>query len=330
MPFAKDNLSGKAMGGTELMKYALEKRLDPALLDNFQIFVSRVHEELSENHVRILWLQDLAGDPESEHLANGGWVKFHKLVFSSQWQMRGYLERYNIPWSKCIVLPNCIEPIDFTMEDKKRDIIKLIYHTTPHRGLQILVPVFQKLQETYGDKIELDVYSSFKVYGWDQRDEPFQQLFDVCKNTPGINYYGSVSNEEIHNVLKKAHIYSYPNIWTETSCISLMEAMSAGLVCVHPNYGALPETAANWTHMYQWNENMSEHANMFYTVLRNSIEDLVNISDDEYNKKIMIQKAYVDVFYNWASRIHQWEALLGSLKDLPRSLPKPQFVYRTT
>ena len=329
MPFAKDSLSSNAMGGTEIMKFALQERLDSELLDNFQIFVSRVHEPLSDKHVRLLWLQDLAGDPESEHLHNRGWEKFHKLIFSSNYQMRGYIERYNIPWSKCVVLHNCITPIEFTKEQKNRDTIRLIYHTTPHRGLQILIPVFQKLAEKY-DNIELDVYSSFKVYGWDQRDEQFQQLFDECNNTPRINYHGSVSNPEIKEVLKSSHIYSYPNIWEETSCISLMEAMSAGLVCVHPNYGALPETAANWTHMYQWNEDMSAHANMFYSVLDGAINEIKSASEEDYFKKIMIQKAYADVFYNWDSRIVQWNSLLQSLKDLPRDLVKPTFVYRTT
>jgi len=329
MPFAKDSLSTNAMGGTELMKYALEKRLDTALLDKFQIFVSRVHEELSDKHVRILWCQDLAGDPESEHLQNRGWEKFHRIVFSSHWQMRGYLERYNIPWSKCVVLPNCIEPISFDLEQKKRDTIRLIYHTTPHRGLQILIPVFKKLREEF-DNIELDVYSSFNVYGWGQRDEPFQQLFDDCKSTVGINYYGSVSNPEIKEILKSKHIYAYPNIWQETSCISLMESMSAGLICVHPNYGALPETASNWTHMYQWNENINQHANIFYSVLRASIESISTMTDDEYHNKIMTQKAYADIFYNWANRISQWEAMLRSLENESPEMPKEQFVYRTT
>lgn len=326
--FAKDKYSGNAKGGTELMKMGLEKRLSPELLDNFQIFVSRVHEELSEKHIRILWLQDLAEDPENNHLANGGWNKFHKLICSSNWQMRGYIERYNIPWSKFIVIPNCIEPIDFTMEDKKRDTIRLVYHTTPHRGLQILVPVFNKLREKYNN-ITLDVYSSFSIYGWNERDKPFEELFEECRKSEGINYHGAIPNEEIHKVLKKMHIYSYPNIWMETSCISLMEAMSAGLTCVHPNYGALPETAANWTHMYQWHEELAGHANIFYSILDNVIKEMIEMDDESYEKKIMIQKSYADVFYNWNSRKIQWEALLNSLKDLPRELPKQQFVYRT-
>lgn len=329
--FAKDKYSGNARGGTELMKMGLEKRIDKDLLDNFQIFVSRVHEELSEKHVRILWLQDLAEDPENAHLKNGGWNKFHKLIFSSHWQMRGYIERYNIPWSKCVVLPNCITPIDITPELKKRDTIRMVYHTTPHRGLQILVPVFKKLKEDFPE-LTLDVYSSFKVYGWDDRDAPFKPLFDEIEKTEGITNHGAVSNEEIHEALKDKHIYSYPNIWMETSCISMMEAMSAGLVCVHPNFGALPETTANWTHMYQWHEDMNAHAGLFYNVLHNAIEELKAMDDEEYWNKIVTQKTYADIFYNWDSRAPQWRALLMSLKDEDRSLPKTSgqfFTYRS-
>ena len=328
MPFAKDKLSTNAMGGTELMKYKLEKLIDPALLDKFQIFVSRVHEKFSENHVRLYWMQDLADDPESEHLANDGWKNFSKLIFVSNWQMRAYMQKYNIPWSKCIVFHNCTDPIDFGMEQKNRETIRLIYHTTPHRGLQILVPVFKKLREEFKD-ITLDVYSSFKIYGWGERDEVFQTLFDECRNTEGINYHGSVPNSEIRETLKNMHIYAYPSIWEETSCISLMEAMSAGLICVHPNYGALAETGANWTNMYQWNEDMLSHANIFYSMLRASIEELKNISDEQYMNKIMMQKTYADVFYNWERRKIQWEGLLRSLENEPTELPKKEFIYRT-
>jgi glycosyltransferase involved in cell wall biosynthesis len=154
-------------------------------------------------------------------------------------------------------------------------------------------------------------------------------LFDECKRIVGINYHGSVSNEEIKKILKSKHIYAYPNIWQETSCISLMEAMSAGLVCVHPNYGALPETAANWTHMYQWDENMSQHANRFYSVLRASIEEIVGLTDEQYNNKIMTQKSYADIFYNWSTRISQWEAMLRSLENESTEMPKEHFIYRT-
>jgi UDP-glucose:(glucosyl)LPS alpha-1,2-glucosyltransferase len=328
MPFAKDKYSGNAMGGTEIMKVKLGQALPESLLDNFQIFVSRVHEELSDKHVRVLWLQDLAGDPESNHLANGGWAKFHKLVFSSYWQMRGFVEMYNIPWSKCIVIRNGIKPIDF--ETKDRSTIKLVYTPTPHRGLNILYPVFDKLSKEY-DNIELDVYSSFKLYGWDERDKPFEKLFEDLKAHPKINYHGTVPNDQLRDELAKAHIFAYPSIWQETSCICLMEAMSAGLICVHSSLGALPETSANWSNMYPFNENMQDHANMFYSVLKGTIEDVKNMDEDSYMSKIRAAKAYTDVFHNWDFIKMQWESLLQSLVNEPRAIAKtqgPMFEYR--
>ena len=316
MGIAQDSLSVNANGGTELMKRGLEARLDPELLKEFQIFVSRVEEELDETKIRILWLHDLPGDPASEHLKDGGWKKFHKLVFASNWQMQAYINYYQIPWSKCIVLQNAIDPIN-TIEKPKAGPIRLAYWSTPHRGLNILVPVFEKLCEIY-DNIELDVYSSFKLYGWEQRDEPYKDLFEQCEAHPKINYYGTVPNEELRKNLKNTHIFAYPSTWPETSCITLMEAMSAGLLCVHSNYAALPETAANWTMMYQYSEDLQEHAGMFYQVLAGAIESLNN---ENVQQRI---SSHANVFYNWNVRKIQWEALLQSLLHEDRSLPKEE------
>jgi UDP-glucose:(glucosyl)LPS alpha-1,2-glucosyltransferase len=318
-----NELSKNAKGGTELMMERLHASVDKELLDQCQIIPSRVRE-LDETKIRILWQHDLPGDPESEHLKNGGHDRFHKIVFVSNWQMQAYINHYNIPWSKCVVMQNAITPI--APQEKSKDKIKLIYTPTPHRGLQILVPVFEKLCEEF-DNIELDVYSSFKLYGWEERDTPYQELFDRCKTNPKINYYGTVDNDELRLALSKAHIFAYPSIWPETSCLCLLEAMSAGLVCVHPNFAALPETAANWSYMYQWNENPSEHAATFHMILSDAIR---SIDDSHVKNKLDFQKSYIDGFYNWEGRKHQWSALIRSLLNEPREFPKATWVYRTT
>jgi glycosyltransferase involved in cell wall biosynthesis len=310
-----DEVSAKARGGTELMGERLETSIDPELLSNFQIIRSRVRE-LDESKVRILWLHDLPDDPESHHLADGGWKKFHKLVFVSNWQMQKYIERYDIPWSHCVVMQNAIRPIE--MHEKPKDKISLAYWSTPHRGLNILVPVFQKLAEKY-DNIELNVYSSFKLYGWEDRDEPYQPLFQACIDHPKINYHGAISNDELREELKNNHILAFPSTWVETSCLVLMEAMSAGMLCVHSNLGALHETAANWTSMYQFIDDPNEHAAHFYKHLDDAIQYLGN---EAIQSRIDSQKGYADVFYNWDIRAQQWAALLQSLINEPRELPK--------
>jgi hypothetical protein len=307
------------MGGTELMKYGLVDRLPADLLDDFQIFVSRVEEPLDENKIRILWLHDLPADPANAHLANKGWENFHALVFTSNWQMQGYIERYDIPWSRCVVMQNAITPIP--SHNKPTDgIIRLGYWSTPHRGLNILTAVFDKLCDKY-DNIELNVWSSYKLYGWEERDTSYQPLYDFCKQHPKINYESYLSNEDLKQQLQNVHIHAYPSIWQETSCIALMEAMSAGCLCVHPNFAALYETAANWTHVYQWNEDINAHASIFYQILDGAIEDYWA---DGVQSRLASQSSYANVFYNWDLRAHQWESLLRSLVTLPRALPKKQ------
>lgn len=330
MGFDVNEISQKSNGGTELMLRGLQQRLDPELIEDFQIIPSRVRE-LDEKKIRVLWLHDLPGDPESEHLKNDGHERFHLLVFVSNWQMQQYIQYYNIPWSKCIVIENVIEPIQRELINKPTNKIKLIYHTTPHRGLEILVPVFEKLCEKHGD-IELDVYSSFKIYGWEQRDEPYRQLFERCEQHPQINYRGTVSNVEVKQAVAKAHIFAYPSIWLETSCLSLMEAMSAECVCVHPNFGALYETAGGTTVMYQWSENINHHAGVLYSHLDNVI-DAIRDKNETLDNVVKIQKSYADLRYSWNRVTNVWHDVLKGLRERfpdeeSRGFPQQMFHYR--
>lgn len=314
MPIATDELSKNAMGGTEMMKYGLQDRIDPILLDHFHITASR-YRGPQAGKIELYWLHDLPGDPESAHLANGGWNQFEKLIFVTNWQFQAYQQYYGLPWYKCVVLQNAIEPIE--VKEKSKDKIKLIYNTTPHRGLEILVPVFERLAEEY-DNVELDVFSSFKAYGWEERDKPYEELFQRCKDHPKINYHGYQPNDVVRNALAEAHIQAYPSIWQETSCMAMMEAMSAGCLCVHPNYAALPETAANWTWMYQWTQDKRDHAKILYNHLAAGIE---NYWSEGIQTRLGGQKSYADVFYSWRYRQQQWEAfLVGILQDKGISL----------
>ena len=297
-----------ARGGTQLMAQALEARLKPEILDRFHIIASRAGA-LDPNRIRVFWAHDLPGDPASDHLKEGGHGQYERLVFVSNWQMQAYMAHYRIPWSRCRVLQNAIVPFD--AHEKPRDRINFIYHTTPHRGLNILVAVFRKLAETHRD-IHLDVYSSFKLYGWERRDEPFQALFKEISDHPQMTYHGAVPNDEVRAALRKAHVFAYPCTWPETSCIALIEAMSAGLACIHPNYAALPETAANWTWMYQYHEDPQQHAGRLHSLADAAIRALRS-GDAGLRAHLQNQSGYVRAFYDWNLRCAQWEEFLNSM-----------------
>ena len=279
--------------------------LPPELLSPFQIIHSRVRE-LDHSKRKILVLHDLPGDPEVQHLKNDGWKRFDKLVFVSHWQQQMYNAYLGVPFEAGIVLQNAINPIE--KHKKPQDKVRLMYFSTPHRGLELLYPTYDNLYKEFGDKIELNVYSSFDLYGWHVRDKPYELLFEKLRAHPGINYSKSVSNDVIREELKRSHILAYPSIWQETSCLVMIEALCAGLVCVHSSLAALPETAMGSTYMYGYTENVDHHMTRFEANLRDAITDVLNgdeMSEDRVD--------FLNDTYSWENRQWQWKELLTSL-----------------
>ena len=307
---SEDGTYDGAMGGTELMNKALYERVDNDLLDQFYIIKSRVRWT-DPKKKNILWLHDTWDDPESQHLRDKEKrERFDKLVFVSNYQFQTYHLAHGIPYAESIVLKNAIDPIKLDGK-KDTDVVRLIYHTTPHRGLEILVPAFEEIAKQMGDKVHLDIYSSFEAYGWKERDKPYEHLFERARNHPQITYHGYQPNDVVRDALKEAHIFAYPNIWPETSCISAIEAMSAGCLVVHPNFAALPETTANFGVQYQWHEDINVHANVFVNQLYQAIQD---IHSENMNRRLIFGKNWVDNFYNWDLRAAEWTQMLQSLK----------------
>ena len=305
-----DELSKNAMGGTEMMKHGLYKRLSYDIKDEVQIICSRVRE-VDEHRPSILWLHDLFNDPEAVHLKDPeSRARFAKLVFVSNWQFNTYNLAMGIPYSESLVLRNAIEPIP--THAKPRDgQINLIYHTTPHRGLELLIPVMEFLEQHHAN-IHLDVYSSFEAYGWPQRDEPYLELFERIKANPRMTYHGYQPNEVVREALQKAHIFAYPSMWQETSCIAAIEAMSAGCAIVTSNYAALPETTANFAFTYQYHEDPQQHVNIFANAL-STVIDMVNNNEQGIQQRLAFQKNYTDTFYNWDTRTREWEGLIRGI-----------------
>jgi glycosyltransferase involved in cell wall biosynthesis len=185
--------------------------------------------------------------------------------------------------------------------------------------LEILVPVFCALAEKYPE-IELDVFSSFGIYGpdWEARDKQFEPLFKRMREHPQINYHGWADQETVRAAYQKAHIFAYPCIWPETSCRSLIEAMSAGCMAVHPNFSALTDTSGGLTVQYDGDHtDHNLHANIFAHTLMHSIE---NIKNKDMTNLLSFIKVYADARFSWETVAPKWKALIQAMKEQHRDI----------
>jgi UDP-glucose:(glucosyl)LPS alpha-1,2-glucosyltransferase len=311
-------------GGTETMIRRLFNEIPRNVLEKFYIAPSRVTTPIDKTKLTILWCADCAGDGMYDHLKNNGWRAWDKIIFVSYWQMNMFQLIYGIPASRCHVMQNAIDPIPSVAKDPNK--IRFFFHPVPRKGLALLIPVFKKLCETNPD-IELELYSSFKLYGQPEGDAAYEQLYNEAKSIPQIHVHDAAPNDIIRQEIAKCDIFAYPSIFSETSCIALMEAMSAGLLCLTPTLGALPETGANWTWCYPYHEDPNKHANMFF---HNCLEAIKSYRDPVVQSRLKSQKSYTDVFYNWNIRSQEWNNLLQQMIiDGKVADTKEMFIYRS-
>lgn len=297
---------GEPLGGTELQRNWLIENLPEEILNQVQVICRPI--ELDETKRKILWVQDMPRDVPFITQAQTRKL-FNKIVFVSSWQQTVFNINAGVPFSDGVVIKNAVEPIE--PNDKPIDQIRLVYHPTPHRGLEILLPVFERLCKTF-PRLHLDVFSNFDIYARSELNKDFEPLYEKCRTHPNIEYHGSQPNDVVRSHLAQAHIFAYPSIWRETSCMSAMEAMTAKCLVVAPNYGALAETLANFNLSYDWTEDKRIHAEIFEQKLHSAIQMICN---GEAEDLLVQQKAYADRFYNKSTRINEWIAFLNKVID---------------
>ena len=298
-------------GGTELQFEFLKKHVDKSLLDKVSICTS-VPEKipLDPNKVNILWQKNsydqpnLASwfkDPSNHH-------KYDWYVFNSHWTFEKFRIAFDLPTEKCTVIKNGIENISPILTTyKKGDPIKIIHQNTPWRGLNVLLGAMQLVKNPL---ITLDVYSSTKVYGkqfYDANDKYYQTLYEQADALPNVNYIGYKSNEYIREHMKDYRMYVYPSIWEETSCISLLESMAAGLYCITTNLGALFETGAEFPVYVPYSTDYKSLSKKFAEVIDMAAETL---DDPNIQSHLKLQMDYTNKYYNWNKQGRVWTNFL--------------------
>ena len=292
-----------SFGGSESQFRLLLKYLpDESFKDINLILNSTNYDLLEKDRINILWMHHFVNQNEARNLKSKEFInKLDYIVYNSNWNLEQHIKYFHIPKNKTVVIKNAIEKINFI--EKPSGKINLIYHTTPWRGLKLLLKVFKNLNL---ENVELNICSSTIIYGnkFDQvLGKKYESLFDQCKNTKNVNYFGFMKYTEIMQLLENMHIFSYPSIWPETSCISAIESMASGCEVVTTNLGALYETCAPFGTLVSFDRNLDNLEKNFSKVLVNSIN---NYWSKENQNKLSLQRDVINSTYTWDQRSIEW------------------------
>jgi glycosyltransferase involved in cell wall biosynthesis len=300
-------------GGSESQLRSLLKHLpDESFKDINLILNNANHDLIEKGKINILWMHHFVNQKEAKNLGSKDFVnKLDWIVFNSNWNFEKYVYQFKIPENKSMVIKNAIEKIDF--KEKPKDKMNLIYHTTPWRGLVNLLKIFKNLNL---ENVELNICSSTIIYGkkFDSViGKNFEKVFNECKNTKNVNYIGFLENKKIIELLKKMHIFTYPSVWPETSCIAAIESMAAGCEVVTTNLGALYETCSPFGTFVSFDRNLHNLEKKYESVLSNSIR---NFWSDENQEKLKLQHKSINATYSWNVRSVEWKNFFNEARKI--------------
>ncbi len=297
-------------GGTELQLGFLNKYVDKGLLDQVQICTSIPGKiPINPNKVNILWQKNSYDQPNLypwfKNKANHHIYDWY--VFNSHWNHEKFRMMFGLPTEKCIVIKNGVDKIEQSKPYEKGQPIKIIHQNTPWRGLSVLLGAMQLVKNPL---ISLDVYSSCEVYGKDfmeKNDHNYKELYKQAESLPNVNYIGYKPNEYIRENISNYNMYVYPSIFEETSCISLLEAMSAGLYSIVTNYGALFETGAEFPMYIPYDNNYKALAEKFAYGIDAAAETL---HEKPIQDHLTTQSSYTQRYYSWNKQAVSWTRFL--------------------
>jgi len=302
-----------SFGGSESQLRLLLKYLPDESFKDINLILNNTNYDLLEkNKINVLWMHHFVNQKEAKNLGSKDFVnKLDWIVYNSNWNFEQHTKYFNVPQNKSVVIRNAIEKISFA--EKPADKIKLIYHTTPWRGLKILLKIFKNLNL---ENVELDVCSSTIIYGkkFDSiLGKTYEGLFNECKNTKNINYFGFLKNDKIIEKLKKVHIFAHPSIWPETSCIAAIESMAAGCEVVTTSLGALNETCSPFGKIINFEKKPEDLEKKYSIALLDSIK---NFWSDETQKKLKLQRETINSTYSWEVRSSEWKNFFNKVRKL--------------
>jgi glycosyltransferase involved in cell wall biosynthesis/tetratricopeptide (TPR) repeat protein len=191
-----------------------------------------------------VWLHDTSYGPVEQRQ----WDRFEKICVVSQTHAELIAATVGLSPDRFVVTPNGIDPKDFARSDVKRVPRRLVYGSSPDRGLETLLTLWPRVRERFPD-------ASLRVlYGWETAEQlralgnfgaappGFKARILKLADQPGVEWVGRVNWKQVAEEFLAADVWAYPSGFFEVSCITAMKAMAGGAWPVTSNVGALPET----------------------------------------------------------------------------------------
>ncbi len=197
---------------------------------------------------RFLWVHDVDLGPG---LTPARAEQFDYILALSGWHEGHLAGRYPFARDRLIRTRNGIHYPYFDPQPWDQRAQRLIYTSSPDRGLDVLLEEWPRIREQAPDAelafCYVDVYNA--VAEQDDNLARYRARVRELADQPGVEILGSLPQPDLAKLMCTSRVWAHPSWATpaggpfhETSCIGAMEAQAAGCHVVASDWGALSET----------------------------------------------------------------------------------------
>ena len=285
------------------------------------LIISRRTDILADQYninakLKLLWIHDIFALNATNELL----LKADRILALSDWHKQNLINYHNLHPEHIITTRNGINLDRFDSRNKKRNKFKCVNSSSPDRSWPILLDIWPRIKAQV-PQAELHLYYGFKNWEYSAKFDQAQldlinrlkkQIADM--SAMDVIYHDRINQQELADEFLEAGCWLYPTWFSETSCISAMEAQAAGIRIITSNIAALKETVGERGALLDGAWTSKDYQDKF---VKNAVAAL--LYEDNSDRKLLQQCARenfcLDILAN------EWEKMFFNLLEIKKTNP---------
>lgn len=185
-----------------------------------------------------LWCHDLVTSTVE------GEKNFDKILCLTEFHKNYVMAKQGVPEDMIIVTRNGITPEKFNFEKKPKNPNKILWMSSPDRGMDAAMLVCDEVKKVFPD-VELHIYygiDKLDMWGLTDLKNKLQKMMD---ERPYVKYHGFTEQNKMYQEVSDGVVWCHPCNFIETFCITAIEMLALGVYPVTRRLGALQNTLAS-------------------------------------------------------------------------------------
>ncbi|MCK4827520.1 glycosyltransferase family 4 protein, partial [bacterium] len=228
--------------------------------------------------------------------------KFMKILCLCDWHKEYIHKKTHADENKISVTRNAILTRRFARQPKKIPF-RFIYASGASRGLEHLLNLMPRIYAEFPQST-LHVFTDLNSLNTKGNNEELKKMIN---DLPYVTLRGRVSQDVIAHEFLISDIWFYPTDFSETYCITALEAQAAGLLCACSGLSSLPEIVGD--RGIVGGENIKDSV-----VATSLVDELLRVMKNPEEKKALTVKARKWAMkQNFENLAQEWAHTLFSL-----------------